>query len=67
MSVLQLVLTLRAEEGTCESANDTMASLVTKETASNAAGHRAHETSLAFLWVVWIGWISCVAVRVRWV
>jgi len=64
MALLPLILALAAQERTSQSADYTVASFVSEETASETSGYSAHETALAFLRVVRVGGIASVAVRV---
>lgn len=46
------------------SPNDAVSCLLAEKTATNTAGHGAHETTLALLRVVGITGVLCVSVRV---
>lgn len=63
-ALFQRVLGLGAQEGACESADQTVAHLTTCVVAADAACYGAHEAALAFLWVVRVGGLGGEAVGV---
>lgn len=63
-ALFQLVLAFGPQEGTGQSADETMTCLVAEEPAADAAGHGSHEASLAFLGVVRVCGVPRVAVGI---